>query len=508
MAENPFHIAQEAFRAQGMRPGPDMTLRTVPLTEGRSADMSTHVTVCETCGVHVNKLNVPGGGVQYIHARSWVRYDHDPVPTLVPRSAVTLGLCDFCGTDGERQWAYIGDVVEQATGNTTQNYGHIWSACKDCAPFIDNGDIPGLAERCMRISPMAHTYDKMTRTEIKRSIMALHTQFIRTINDKKYLGPPVEPRPITPRHLPKIKQGLIRLWEHPTLYDRLADKPRDMSLPGIHVGQPEHFSVPFYNGARVPREAFDKHAHHIATGIGVDNTMYWISEDFTTLATLAGQDLTSFELRREELPSPFGLLVWARPVGEIVRPHGVAGVRAVSWTLVPGGIWLNIYILADDADPTITNLDDLRAEHGYLMAPNVGSGLIFDNEAPISDEFKIPGNFILTILATWFLMRQPGVATETVAPVDKGVQRSYKRSGKTPPEVRIVDLRRHHKPRTDHDDTERRSINVRFMVRGHWRNQAYGPKRGLRRPMYISPFIKGPENAPLKSDIPTVKVLR
>ena len=39
--------------------------------------------------------------------------------------------------------------------------------------------------------------------------------------------------------------------------------------------------------------------------------------------------------------------------------------------------------------------------------------------------------------------------------------------------------------------------NVRFLVRGHWRHQAHGPGRSLRRLMWIRPFYKGPEMADL-----------
>lgn len=35
-------------------------------------------------------------------------------------------------------------------------------------------------------------------------------------------------------------------------------------------------------------------------------------------------------------------------------------------------------------------------------------------------------------------------------------------------------------------------VRVRFIVRGHWRNQAHGPERSLRRRQWIEPFWKGP----------------
>jgi hypothetical protein len=37
-------------------------------------------------------------------------------------------------------------------------------------------------------------------------------------------------------------------------------------------------------------------------------------------------------------------------------------------------------------------------------------------------------------------------------------------------------------------------LRVRYIVRGHWRNQAHGPNRSLRRQQWIEPFWKGPED--------------
>lgn len=39
------------------------------------------------------------------------------------------------------------------------------------------------------------------------------------------------------------------------------------------------------------------------------------------------------------------------------------------------------------------------------------------------------------------------------------------------------------------------SPTVQFLVRGHWRQQAHGPGHSLRKPIWIEPFWKGPEEA-------------
>jgi len=44
---------------------------------------------------------------------------------------------------------------------------------------------------------------------------------------------------------------------------------------------------------------------------------------------------------------------------------------------------------------------------------------------------------------------------------------------------------------------ERGSIAVRYMRRGHWRNQPYGPKGSLRKFIHIEPHWVGSEDAPI-----------
>jgi hypothetical protein len=41
------------------------------------------------------------------------------------------------------------------------------------------------------------------------------------------------------------------------------------------------------------------------------------------------------------------------------------------------------------------------------------------------------------------------------------------------------------------------TVNVQFLVRGHWRNQAHGPKMALRSRRWIEPYWKGEKDAPI-----------
>ncbi len=55
-----------------------------------------------------------------------------------------------------------------------------------------------------------------------------------------------------------------------------------------------------------------------------------------------------------------------------------------------------------------------------------------------------------------------------------------------------IDLRQH--LREALDGKAGGSPTVQFLVRGHWRAQAYGPKASLRKTIWVEPFWKGPED--------------
>lgn len=44
---------------------------------------------------------------------------------------------------------------------------------------------------------------------------------------------------------------------------------------------------------------------------------------------------------------------------------------------------------------------------------------------------------------------------------------------------------------------EAREYSHRWEVRGHWRNQSYGPRHSLRRSVWVEPYVKGPKDKPL-----------
>jgi hypothetical protein len=124
-------------------------------------------------------------------------------------------------------------------------------------------------------------------------------------------------------------------------------------------------------------------------------------------------------------------------------------------------------------------------------AETVGIDVFMDATTRIS-------RFVLAAMA-WLEQK---VVVQTEAPVHRQRRKEFTRLAKREyPGLRIVHLRKAAQPNSDDTVAERmakREFHVQWVVGGHWRNQACGPKMGDRRLTYINPYIKGPDDKPLK----------
>lgn len=112
--------------------------------------------------------------------------------------------------------------------------------------------------------------------------------------------------------------------------------------------------------------------------------------------------------------------------------------------------------------------------------------------------------------AVWALSAEPTVCDVVKptrpAPVEPLPPRVVDRAVR---DVRMVVLRERREtgPSTEGGHGSRRGYSHRFIVRGFWRMQAYGPKHSLRRRQWIPPFVKGPADKPLVAK-ETVRIWR
>jgi hypothetical protein len=223
--------------------------------------------------------------------------------------------------------------------------------------------------------------------------------------------------------------------------------------------------------------------------------LFWVTSAMSDLATAAARDLPEWT-PASTIPTDIGLLAWQNAL----PPVPWQGAPGDAWTVSTFGIRTPPRVPVDAASwashgghvtVTLMTLTARIAQH--VVSHHQRSiplfGFATTRVAPRrADVIDILG-------ATWLLMQQPLIA-------DVIESREHDRSDQLPTRndraIRVVDLRRtatHHEPALPSG----RQLLTRHIVRGHWRQQACGPGRALRRPTWIPPHIRGPDGAPFIS---------
>lgn len=260
--------------------------------------------------------------------------------------------------------------------------------------------------------------------------------------------------------------------------------------------------------------------------------LVWMSDElcdvlyssFDTVPTDRVLDIT-------DPPSPCGLIVFQTPFLGIDAGDTYETVRvdAMMWgpvNLPPKdepvfgteGVLPGIALAAfrymnpsQHTDPAAVKLRDTIVEQGQNPAGDMWiplgrsdwvigdriSDTTHDQIDPESDTHASMVEDRKLFAALWALIREKRIVTQTEVAATRHARKRLARRGHDDRPVTVVHLRRpEYRPRHDDDDHARR-IGVRFAVRGHWRNQAYGPNRSLRKLILIPPHMKGPSDAPL-----------
>jgi hypothetical protein len=247
------------------------------------------------------------------------------------------------------------------------------------------------------------------------------------------------------------------------------------------------------------------------------------------LAVTAGESLPDFHLEPEDVPSPTGFIVFAEPIGSYINTDTEPAVRipivAVSWgqfrpdAWPHGGVWVTYYAPTDieGAEKVARRLtgrpmrprerERLRANRAPLTWDNeafIGYGVDQKADVKPGDSHGPGGSasaapWLQTLRATWLLMNQGHIVEVDALAPDRAAVRRARREGLTPSPVRLIHLRRATREQgAPEGDGAAREFTCRWMVRGHWRQQWY-PSRGVHRPIWINPHLKGPDDKPLRT---------
>lgn len=135
---------------------------------------------------------------------------------------------------------------------------------------------------------------------------------------------------------------------------------------------------------------------------------------------------------------------------------------------------------------------------------------LYPNEGRWNPEKTVYG---IRYLSQFFLAAAVWIQQEIVEAVPqhierhlaKRIQRERKLAAR--PTIRIIALRKRRlieNAPTNSPTNSDRHWTCQWVVSGHWRNQPYGPGRSLRKLTYVNPYVKGPEEMPLREVRPKV----
>lgn len=361
-----------------------------------------------------------------------------------------------------------------------------------------------------------------------------------------------------PRDLPRLREHLLHSWRQDGPLARAVEIQRGLMRAERHPA------------ALADDPAGSLPEDHWHRKVLADAALWWVDADMCELLQAAESGLPADTLLDDALvPQPHGLVVFERSLASLDAKTGErammvdaiawGGVRIIDKTLGPRwalGIAsyqrmnLDDGLTADEMEHAANSgaLAEITTRvnapvgvsvvaHGDIWAPlgrsdwiegsrlnsdtlagtrfldrerDLGGSLgalTLDEQTAIRASFNASAIEDRRRLATlWLLAVQPGIAETVLDHGDRAIRRREQRAGREPQPVRIIMLPRRRRAAGTSEPTGRH-LRVRTLVNGFWRNQPYGKGRAYRRPTWIAPFWRGPEDGPI-STAQTVRVVR
>jgi hypothetical protein len=268
----------------------------------------------------------------------------------------------------------------------------------------------------------------------------------------------------------------------------------------------------------------------------------YVSPDMMTLVEGAARSFVPEPLHEDDLITDHGFVYLPRSLW-LTDVHGKRiSYRAISWKVVnyefgwqpegkydlptpEHGIYLMLYhsvLDPDDMDRdgaeiapdfkqgaqivnrqagglTLTHITPWLFGQGYPDAENdVNRKDLLDQHGPFEEPEGVVGlGGIAQFVQTLFRLMNQTITIRAEASPSRQCRKRYARAGFPDKKVVVVTLRRTREGSyQEHGDSEPVEWSHRWLVSGHWRNQWF-PSLSLHRQIWISPYIKGPDEAPL-----------
>lgn len=217
--------------------------------------------------------------------------------------------------------------------------------------------------------------------------------------------------------------------------------------------------------------------------------LWWVSRDMTRLAE---DTVQAGDFPEPDPPAQCGMIFFEGDVQHISfrfdnDGYGETRVAAILWQDV-GRESVKISVFTDNP----VGIREMHADLFGLPVVSLAPSVVRENDGSF--------RWLCGLLrAVWALSAEPHICEAKPAKPDM----AHPLPQRFDPEIRKVKmlvLRENlHRPGGSADDDERvrHEYSHRFIVRGFWRDQAYGPNHSLRRRQWVPPFVKGPADKPL-----------
>jgi hypothetical protein len=226
--------------------------------------------------------------------------------------------------------------------------------------------------------------------------------------------------------------------------------------------------------------------------------LWFVGADMAELLDGAAPQLPDTALTREVVPDMAGLVIFERPLAGIdAEGAGVGDVQVGAMLWGPARwdrdgsaiLGVTVYGCMPARSPFMQPLGGLiwplgRTMDDSLSDDNWGGDFLTDIAVASMAEDR------RRLMALWLLSTQPGLASSIAKVQDRASARYAQRTGRDAT-VRVVNLRGGPPATEGTERAEGWHYHHRFVVAGHWRNQAFGPAYSQHRPVYINPHLKG-----------------
>lgn len=293
----------------------------------------------------------------------------------------------------------------------------------------------------------------------------------------------------------------------------------------------ELFSVAFGFGSEVyetgeeVREKQVREGLEILDGILEYGETYFVSSQIAEAIYMASKDFPDWQFTENSLPSNNGFVLFEHQIrnGELAVISG--GIVGFMWgylrDIVSGARSIRIHLLSPSKKSTtpipLLVLDWQLGETVLEVSERQRKQYIGGYEelvkAGLADSFvgadkvstaALTGGSIARLFATWLaFVRQELIVFESMV-TDRSTRRRYEKDKRTEaPLVRVVLLRKKHYEHETVKSNLEKEYSCQWVVRGHWRQQWY-PSLQRHQPKWITPYVKGPDDKPLKPPRATV----